>query len=241
VLPFVALSSGSGTVEVRGGWRGYTQSYAGAATPRNVFEAGARAAYGGTVRVMADARWVYASEGTYPFVGGTLVYGGGPVHAWVQAGRWLSTTLDDVTWGAGVRIPLDSRAAVWASVRQDATDPLYWNVTRRSWSVGVTRLLGRPHAAMPPPPVRRSAAEPVVIRIRAADAPGTEVSIAGDFSDWQPQAMQRDGGAWVARLALAPGVYHYAFRAGTEWFVPSSVPGRRDDGMGGHVAVLVVD
>ena len=37
------------------------------------------------------------------------------------------------------------------------------------------------------------------------------------------------------------GRYHYAFVAedGT-WFVPESVPGRQDDGMGGHVAVLVV-
>jgi hypothetical protein len=43
------------------------------------------------------------------------------------------------------------------------------------------------------------------------------------------------------RGTAAPGVYHYAFVAedGT-WFVPESVPGRQDDGMGGHVAVLVV-
>jgi hypothetical protein len=36
-------------------------------------------------------------------------------------------------------------------------------------------------------------------------------------------------------------VYHYAFRsADGEWFVPASMAGRRDDGMGGHVAMLVV-
>jgi len=45
----------------------------------------------------------------------------------------------------------------------------------------------------------------------------------------------------VIRVPLTAGVYHYAFRsAGGEWFVPASVVGRRDDGMGGHVAVLVV-
>jgi len=38
-----------------------------------------------------------------------------------------------------------------------------------------------------------------------------------------------------------PGVYHYTFRSATgEWFVPVSTAGRRDDGMGGFVAVLVV-
>jgi hypothetical protein len=53
--------------------------------------------------------------------------------------------------------------------------------------------------------------------------------------------MQRDGSRWTYAAQLAPGVYHYAFVAedGT-WFVPESVPGRQDDGMGGHVAVLVV-
>ena len=53
--------------------------------------------------------------------------------------------------------------------------------------------------------------------------------------------MEREGGRWIWRARLAPGTYHYAFVAedGT-WFVPESVPGRRDDGMGGHVAVLVV-
>ena len=77
--------------------------------------------------------------------------------------------------------------------------------------------------------------------MRVSDAPAGDVSIAGDFNGWQPAPMQREGGEWVIRLPLAPGVYHYAFRSSTgAWFVPSSSPGRRDDGMGGHVAVMVV-
>jgi hypothetical protein len=53
--------------------------------------------------------------------------------------------------------------------------------------------------------------------------------------------MQREGSHWTYALRLDPGVYHYAFVAedGT-WFVPESQPGRQADGMGGHVAVLVV-
>jgi len=47
---------------------------------------------------------------------------------------------------------------------------------------------------------------------------------------------------WIHRVALEPGVYNYAFvdEAGT-WFVPEDTPGRRSDGMGGWVAVLVVE
>ena len=65
--------------------------------------------------------------------------------------------------------------------------------------------------------------------------------LAGDFNNWRPVPMQREGREWVIRLPLKAGVYHYAFRsAGGEWFVPASVAGRRDDGMGGQVAMLVV-
>jgi hypothetical protein len=79
-----------------------------------------------------------------------------------------------------------------------------------------------------------------MIGIPAGAAKGTP-SIAGDFNGWTPEPMRREGSRWVWTGVLAPGVYHYAFVAadGT-WFVPESVPGRQDDGMGGHVAVLVV-
>ena len=53
--------------------------------------------------------------------------------------------------------------------------------------------------------------------------------------------MEREGDHWVYRVAVAPGVYNYAFvGADGTWFVPESVPGRKDDGMGGFVAVVVV-
>jgi hypothetical protein len=79
-----------------------------------------------------------------------------------------------------------------------------------------------------------------VIGVDAGSVRGAP-SIAGDFTGWKPVPMRRDGSRWTYTATLAPGVYHYAFVAadGT-WFVPESVPGRQDDGMGGHVAVLVV-
>jgi hypothetical protein len=79
-----------------------------------------------------------------------------------------------------------------------------------------------------------------LIRIPARLAKGTP-SIAGDFTGWKAVPMVRNGSQWTFATALKPGVYHYAFVAedGT-WFVPASVPGRQSDGMGGQVAVLVV-
>jgi hypothetical protein len=135
-------------------------------------------------------------------------------------------------------VPLGQDAALWAGVQREAPDPLFWNSVRRTWSVGVTRRLGR--SALSVPVV--TAPGVVVIRVPASDVDdGAALSVAGDFTNWQPTPMRREGNEWVARFTLAAGIYRFAFRTGDgDWFVPSSIPGRRDDGFGGHVAVIVV-
>jgi hypothetical protein len=238
-VPFAALSSGGARVEVRGGWRGQTLSYAGIAERRGVLETGVRAGYGTVLKVEGEARWVRAPEGTFPFAGASLVYAGTPVQAWVQGGKWASADLDEFAWEAGVGVSVNRDTTFWASAQQRPPDPLYWNVMRRSWSVGMTRRFGPPAVALPSAPPRQDG-NGVLIRL-AAEAGVTDVSIAGDFNGWQPLPMQRDGQHWFIRLPLAPGVYHYAFRSSDgRWFVPSDVAGRRSDGMGGYVAVIVV-
>jgi hypothetical protein len=161
------------------------------------------------------------------------------VQVWGQTGKWLSDQLDEVAWGGGVGVPLGTRSTVWAMARQEAPDPLYWNALRRTWSVGVTQRLGRGVPTLQPAP--RTEAGDVVVRVPVADAPGDMLFIAGDFNQWVPAPMQREGRQWTIRLPLAKGVYHYAFRsANGDWFVPPSTSGRRDDGFGGQVAVMVV-
>jgi len=238
-IPFASLAAGTGRIELRGGWRGHTLALAGVTENRGVFETGARGGYGTTVRVEGDMRWVHASEGTYPFAGATVAYDASPVQVWGQLGKWLATDLDDRVWALGSGVSLGVRTTVWGSVRQEAPDPLYWNSSRRTWSVGLTQRLGRIPA--PLAPVSASPAGTVIVRLPAADAPAGAVSIAGDFNNWQPAPMQREGSQWIVRLPLGPGVYHYTFRSTNgDWFVPPSTAGRRDDGMGGYVAVLVV-
>ena len=238
-MPFARLTSGAGFVEARGGWRGQTLSFAGIRDSRGVFETGARGGYGSTVRVEGDAHWVHASEGTYPFVGASVAYDASPVTVWGQVGKWLATDLDERVWALGTGVSVGARTTVWGNVRQEAPDPLYWNPSRRTWSVGLTQRLGRLPA--PAVPLSASPAGTVLVRLPAGDAPAGAVSIAGDFNNWQPAPMQREGSNWIIRLSLMPGVYHYTFRSATgEWFVPVSTAGRRDDGMGGFVAVLVV-
>jgi hypothetical protein len=238
VFPFVAVAGGAARLDVRGGWRGHSLSFAGGSERRSVVETGARASIGTTLRVQADANWVHAPEGTYPFAGGTASYTGEPWQFWLQAGKWLSPDLDDISWGAGIGVALGEQTIVWGRAWQEAPDRLYWNVARRSWGIGLTRRFGRPASSMPRVTPARSR---VVFSIPVSEAQVSELWLAGDFNGWQPVAMAREGGAWVVRLPLDPGVYRYAFRSGEgRWFVPPSVRDRRDDGWGGQVAVLVV-
>jgi hypothetical protein len=237
-IPFVRLTEGATSIEGRAGWRGYALSQAGVQTRRSTWETGARVSYSTRLLTQADVRWVHASEGTFPFVGASMAYVGSRAQVWGHAGRWFRGITDNVTWSVGGGVPL-GRSTIWAAVRQDATDPLFWNARRRAWSVGLTQRFGNVPSGLQP--VTRTSSGETLIRLRQADAPAGAISIAGDFTNWQPRPMQREGAEWVLRLPLAPGVYNYAFRtASGEWFVPASTPGRRDDGFGGHVAVLVV-
>jgi 1,4-alpha-glucan branching enzyme len=77
------------------------------------------------------------------------------------------------------------------------------------------------------------------VSIAAADA--RRVEVAGDWNQWRPVPLRRaDNGVWYLDLAIAPGVYRYAFRIdGQTWQVPRGVAAV-DDGFGGKSAWLTV-
>jgi hypothetical protein len=236
-LPFMRLTLGTGFLEGHAGWRGHTIGQAGTRTNRDVVEGGVRAGAGGPIRFEAESRWVSAPEGVFPFVGGSVSVNRRSLLLWAHAGRWLDDALDDPVWGGGVEIRLTSRTNLWTSLRQEAPDPLYWNSARRTWSIGATQRLGKAPSTLP---LRSLPAGVVALRIPVQESE-SELFVGGDFNNWELMPMRREGKEWVATLQLSPGTYHYAFRnARGEWFVPTSMPGRRDDGMGGYVAVLMV-
>jgi hypothetical protein len=239
-MPVVSVRAGAARVDARAGWRGHALSYSNAVQYRGAVEAATRVTYGRTLQVAADTRWIRTPEGSFPFAGGALTYAGTPVQMWAYAGRWLGSQLDDVAWGTGSAYVVNPRLSLWAQVRQEAPDPLYWNTVRRTWSTGLTTRFGRsPAAVLAPAPVSPGH---VTIRLPVGAAPTSELWIAGTFNAWQPERMHREGGDWVFRTMIRRGSHRYAFRTGDgTWFVPASVAGRRDDGMGGHVAILVVE
>ncbi|HEX6308723.1 MAG TPA: glycogen-binding domain-containing protein [Longimicrobiales bacterium] len=176
---------------------------------------------------------------TYAGVTAALAHERGSV--WGSAGYWMDLDGADVPWAAGTTLRVHPRAAIEASARRDTFDPLYMQPPQTSWHIGFSLRVGGP-AGPPAPPIPHAYVDGrATIRLPVSES-AEPPSIAGDFNGWEPAPMQRSGDHWTFTVTLAPGVYNYAFvRADGTWFVPEDTPGRREDGMGGHVAVLVVE
>jgi hypothetical protein len=157
-----------------------------------------------------------------------------------SAGHWMGRGEVAMPWSLSVTLWPRGRVHLLASARRDSYDPLTRQADLTSWSLGVGMKLGRLPRAAAAPIATVDADGRAVIRLPLR-AGGDGPRIAGDFTNWTPVPMIRREDAWVYTAALPAGVYQYAFvSADGTWFVPPSTPGRRDDGMGGHVAVLIV-
>jgi hypothetical protein len=192
-----------------------------------------------SVAITPSVRHYRADEGNYTYAGVTGIVARGRASVWGSAGQWLNGA-DRLPWAAGAVFKLHQRASLSASARRDGVDPLYLNPPQTAWSVGLSVQLSRVAALTAPVPAAYANGR-ATIRLPISNGITGPVSIAGDFNSWKPQPMQRAGNDWSFTIPVAPGVYNYSFvdQSG-QWFVPDKHPGRKADGMGGHVAVLVV-
>ena len=230
--------------EARVGATGQTREVAGVSSRRVLPVGDARVALRTSpLSVVAEARAWDAEEGRHAYAGASASLSLRPLTVWGSLGEWVEGGVDDVSWSAGGSLALGNRLAFEVTARGNAFDPLYRTESALSVMAGLTVRLGPSTPPLPdraPIPARYENGR-AQVRVRAADAPGCP-AIAGDFTGWKPSAMRRDGDHCTFEVDVAPGVYHYAFVAKDgSWFVPESVPGRQSDGMGGWVAVLVVN
>lgn len=76
--------------------------------------------------------------------------------------------------------------------------------------------------------------------VRFAIPGARSAAIAGDWNDWTPAPMTREGdGRWLAELPFAAGAHHFVLVVDGERRVPHGVP-RLPDGFGGTVGLLVL-
>jgi hypothetical protein len=251
-LPLVSTSIGSLVAELRGGGSWYQGRIDDERWSRNLLLSDLSLTMpvsqrpGRSLHLGSELRHLrgFEADESYAWLGGSASAGLRRSSAWVAAGRWLDLPGGDEASGTGIgggiSVALSARMSVSAQLRREAFDPVFLSTDRTSWGVAFSYRLGSPQ---PPPPSAGAEVRDgsqVTIRVPLSES-GSPPSVAGDFSDWQPLPMHRNGSRWEVTLELSPGLYHYAFRTRDgRWFVPEDVPGRRDDGMGGWVATLVV-
>lgn len=187
-------------------------------------------------------RYQPRNEDASTFAGASAAIAIGRSSVWANAGQWIGVdTVSSVktAWAAGTTLGVTDRINLTASARHDGFDPLYLAPSQTSWSAGLSLLLGAPSKASMP--VTRASDDGLTrIRLPVSSSSG-DLSIAGDFNSWSPQKMRKDGKYWTYEAPLSKGVYQFSFvSADGTFFVPEKYPGRKSDGMGGHVAVLVV-
>lgn len=108
-------------------------------------------------------------------------------------------------------------------------------------SVGKSRHGAAVLDAGPPARAPEPSADGVVFRLH--DPGAAEVVLVGDFNAWDPgRTPLRRGadGEWIAVVALAPGIWRYAFVVDGRWIRPPDAPRYEPDGFGGENGVLEV-
>ena len=93
--------------------------------------------------------------------------------------------------------------------------------------------------------VRAAAASPRVYVEFVLQAPDADsVSVAGDFTGWEPRVALQDpdgDGVWSGRVPLQPGVHQYMFVVdGSEWVTDPHAQHYASDGFGNRNAVLAI-
>ncbi|HEX7980042.1 MAG TPA: hypothetical protein VF461_15640 [Gemmatimonadaceae bacterium] len=159
---------------------------------------------------------------------------------WASVGQWTGGRSEGTPWSVGGRLSLHPLVSLDGAVRRDTYDPLALQPAQTSWSIGLSVLASGRARPVAPPVAAAYVNGRATIQLPVS-ATNIRPSIAGDFNAWKPVPMERVGDHWTYTVAVARGVYNYSFvGADGTWFVPDGVPGRKDDGMGGVVAVVVV-
>lgn len=247
LLPVVAFTAGDVQWQARSGFSYYDASNQDARHNRVVSVSDLQASFQpatGLALVPVIRHYAPRGESDATFAGLSAMAVAGQLRLLGSVGHWLNAPAalgpDRSAWSVGGELGMAGRVSFSATARHDGVDPLYLSPALTSWSVGLSVLVGpRPRAPAQPVAARYvNGVATIRLPSRLFKSPPR---VAGDFNNWTPVAMERDGESWRYAVAASPGVYNYAFVAadGT-WYVPDGVPGRKDDGMGGHVAVLVV-
>lgn len=244
VRPLLAVGGTATRLELRAGGAAYRSEFAGETFERELIDVDAAVSWAPSPRFLLSVggRSAFASEDRYDRVEASAAVDHGRGMLRVSAGRWLADGIDGAEWSAAATFDVTSRVALSVSARQTLFEPLLLVPERTSWGAGVSVVLSGPRVPVAPIPESYRDGRATIVLGEGAPDDGVIVRIAGDFTGWEPVSMERHADGWRYTLPLEAGVYNYAFvTEDGRWFVPEGHPGRKRDGFGGHVAVLIVE
>jgi len=211
--------------------------------------------YGGTAEVLAGSSHIMGglaagihetAGGTYRSAGVRLLAGWGGPALELRADVWRTPGGDETTGGLAFIVPLGGWS-LRGFLGRTEPDPL--TLAEPGGGAGGIlvgrRLLGRD----PLPPVRpplheilQQDGDAATVRIHVRPPRGSgAVELLGDFTHWEPVAMQRDGEEWVVNLEIPAGTHHFGFLVNGSWYLPKDAPDTVPDEWGRRNATLVIE
>lgn len=250
IQPRISAAAGRAVLTLRGDARRGTWKVVGdsGSTSGDLALTGGDASVGGLV----GPTWVQMDGEAYRgaldgwFTGGTATMWAtrGPVGFGVSAGAWSTPRGREGAFSGSVALNAGA-VMLRADIGRTPTDPLFGTPASFAASVGASvRLTGRETARRRPPIVELTDAPGAGqhARFRLHRPTAHAVALAGDFTDWRPRPMVRDGDDWSLDLDISPGVHHFAFLVdGRDWVVPAEAPGAAEDEWGRRNATLVIE
>jgi hypothetical protein len=120
-------------------------------------------------------------------------------------------------------------------------DDVIRGVPRTQYVSIAIRVAAHPHASLRSPTAAKG---PTVVasrdRIELRVDRASTVEVMGDFTDWLPVSLTREGTVWRLDRSLTPGLHRIALRIdGGEWTTPANLPRATDD-LGGSVGLMTV-
>ena len=111
--------------------------------------------------------------------------------------------------------------------------------SKRSTSKRSARAQGTSRTTRPVHRVASTTKKSVMFTL---DAPsGLDVSLAGSFNDWEPQAMTKGpDGLWRITVQLVQGTYEYRFLVDAAWREDPNNPRKTQNKLGGYNSICGV-
>lgn len=209
------------------------------------FGGGPEVRVAGARAVASLAGGVYeAQRGTYRQVTASLAgfFGNSQEAVWrVVVSGWETPVGNEMTGGLALSFPLGRGWSASASGLRTEPSPL---IRSNGGTHGGLMLQWKPLAWSSRTPSvysigKRGDKATAAFTLEQPNA--QTVDVVGDFSGWEPIAMERGENEWVLTLPVAPGVYHFGFVVDGEWYLPEEgIPGRVSDEWGRDNGTLVV-